>query len=912
MVETYVAEFKGRAQRFFQRLPRTSPRYLRQLVPISYWIRNYNRTWLYGDVIAGITVGVMVIPQALSNAKIAQVPIHYGLYTGFMGAFLYAILGTSRDLTVGPTAVISMFTGEVAVRVAAETGYANYEAAIALAFVLGIIITGMGLLRLGIILDFISAPIIMGFTSSAALRILTGQIPGLFGIKGVDRNDETYVVIINTLKSAGSTRWQDMLIGLSACALFEALRLARQRWGKKYISLHYLGLARNAIGVIIFTLISFLVCRNQENPVITITGEVDSGFPVPQLPVLSNSMMTSLGPSLITGMLLCIIEATAIAKAFARKGQYSLNTSQELIALGMGNLSGSFFLSYPVTASFSRSAVNNQSGSKSPMNGIVTGAFVIVAILALPPVLHYVPSALLSAISITSVAHLISGPKLFLRLWRIDPLDFIASVIAFVVALFAEIDYGIYAAVGFSVVVMLFRIARPKWRLLAQVEGSYDTFVDRDHPDYATLDPPPGIVLIRLEESLTFPNMEFFKKRVLTSVYVQTSSAHPLPKAADRNWSDGMDTSLDEKIQREWQRREARKRNSRLSQHVELTVSVRTSQQTSGDKLAQETPGNSFTSDVKNYAKRRDSENSDSNASQLTRIGQRAAYYADSTNPQDPYGRPYLRAVVFDFSAVNNIDSSGLQCLLDLRGHLREYAGCTADAKGDRDSFDQKLSSNSFALHFVSVHPKVLRVLELSGITTDVVPVVPVIATHNNESASRRSRDQAPTSNVLQTPSSSNATNYDTLSMGTKRLDNPTARKRWSLPAVHALPSDSQLPAVDRLNGASASALPLRWSQSDLPSPTHPGTAVTITPNPSIPKLSPGSGDELITASSSTSVDNHGVPNDQEALQVSADQSSSVADDPIVQERCRVVHLAVRDAINCITANWSRLQDYCV
>ncbi|KAJ1977485.1 Sulfate permease 2 [Dimargaris xerosporica] len=897
MVETYVTEFKGRAQRFFQQLPRTSPRYLRQLVPISYWIRNYNRAWLYGDVIAGITVGVMVIPQALSNAKIAQVPIHYGLYTGFMGAFLYALLGTSRDITVGPTAVISMFTGEVAVRVAAETGYANYEAAIALAFVLGVIITGMGSFRLGIILDFISAPIIMGFTSSAALRILTGQIPGLFGIKGVDRNDETYIVIINTLKKAGSTRWQDMLIGLSACALFEALRLARQRWGKQYIALHYLGLARNAIGVIIFTLISFLVCRNQEKPVITITGEVDSGFPTPQLPVLSNTMLSSLGPSLVTGMLLCIIEATAIAKAFARKGQYSLNTSQELIALGMGNLCGSFFLSYPVTASFSRSAVNNQSGAKSPMNGIVTGTFVIVAILALPPVLHYVPSALLSAISITSVAHLISGPKLFLRLWRIDPLDFFASVIAFVVALFAEIDYGIYAAVGFSVVVMLFRIARPKWRLLAQVEGSHDTFVDRDHPDYATLDPPPGIVLIRLEESLTFPNMEYFKKRVLTSVYVQTSSAYPPPKAADRNWSDGIDTSLNEKIQLEWQRREARKRNTGLSQHAEIAVSVRTSQQTTG-----ESQHDSFASDAKDCAKRRDSESSDSNASQCTRIGQRAAYYADSANPQDPYGRPYLRAVVFDFSAVNNIDSSGLQCLLDLRGHLREYAGRTADAQTDSGATDShKPSINSFALHFVSVHPNVMRVLELSGITTDVVPVVPVIDTHSDESASRRSRDQA---------SAINATNYDTVSrVETGPLDSPTARERWSLPAIHALPGGRQCPARNPFDGFTTSASPQRWSQSDIPTPRSPYTAVAITPNGSLPMLPSSPDAEVNAASSATSVDNRGVTNSLEPFPTNGDQLPVTANDPIVQERCRVVHLTVRDAINSITANWSRLQD---
>ncbi|KAJ1975731.1 Sulfate permease 2, partial [Dimargaris xerosporica] len=176
MVQTYAEEFRERAVVFVKQLPRATPYYLRSLVPFSYWVRRYNRTWFYGDLIAGITVGVMLVPQSLAYAKVALLPLQYGLYTGLMGTLVYTFLGTSKDIAVGPTAVISMFTGQVATKIAAETDYEMPEIAIAMAFILGIIIMGVGLLKLGIIMDLVSAPVIMGFTSGAALRILVGQV----------------------------------------------------------------------------------------------------------------------------------------------------------------------------------------------------------------------------------------------------------------------------------------------------------------------------------------------------------------------------------------------------------------------------------------------------------------------------------------------------------------------------------------------------------------------------------------------------------------------------------------------------------------------------------------------------------------------------------------------------------------
>ncbi|KAJ1968576.1 hypothetical protein H4R35_006389, partial [Dimargaris xerosporica] len=845
-------------------------------------------------------------------------------------------------------------------------------------------------------------------------------IPSLFGIKGVDTNAETYQIFINTCKAVGKTRWPDLLLGLSACVLLEALRLSQQRWGKRHWAIRYVGVGRNAIVVVLFTIISFLVCRNRDPPPLKLTGDVPSGFPKPQVPTLSGDLLSKMASSLVTGFLLCVIEHIAIAKAFARKEQYHLDCNQELISIGMGNICGAFFSAYAVTGSFSRSAVSNQSGSCSPLNSGITAVFVAVAILALPPLFYYIPSACLAAIIITSVSHLISGPKLYWRLWRIDPVDFLASVIAFVVTVFAEVEYGIYAAVGFSVLVMLYRIARPKWRLLAEVKDSFGTYIDRDNPDYPTIDPPPGIVVIRLEESLTFPNMEYFKDRVLTAVYTQTSSPIQPRKVADRNWSDGIDRTLESKIQYEWSRRQVRKRNAQAARHtaIALAPASRTTGPSTNVRFAidkKEIVTNepstvavlTSVSSKGGANQRRESQVSigstnGSTGSQSTHIGRHDAFYEAAANPNDPYERPFLRAVVFDFSAVNNMDTSGLQCLFDLRIQLREYAGCDANSApppttkgepkdtGDNDRADSgdnfKLGTESdpstptedvhpetslqsgpprivapnhtFAMHFVSIHPRVLRVLELSGITTDVVPVVPVIST----AASLNQDDQ--NINVDRSSNGDGETGHRPLGAfdyGTDTDDELAKcnrayhqRKRWSMPLTQA-PVQRDYPGnitdeSETMDSSDQSLSPpplvnksLRWLGShhltiprsyrfispDAAAPHHTGESYECTDDGKSGSIyrSDASHHSLqhqsfidaaaspdgpgLSSGKNKSVDIHGNAGDVRTTAVPPPMQSKMSkagnrSEPIIQEKLRVVHLTIQDAISSILENYDK------
>ncbi|KAI9291923.1 sulfate permease [Neoconidiobolus thromboides FSU 785] len=667
--------FKEKTSRTLHRVKEASPAYFKSFFPIFSWATKYNRKWLLGDFIAGVTVGVMVVPQSLAYAKLANLPVVYGLYTGFMGVMLYSLMGTSREISVGPTAVLSLLVGSVVTRVLNHgSQFSAVDIAVALAFLGSMITFIMGIFRLGILLDLIPNPVIIGFTTGSAFTIILTQAAPLLGIPNVSSNDPTITIIYNFFTNIPNLNWRDLVFGLSSLAFILILDFISKRFSKKYPSIRFLKIASNGLAVLIFTIISFLVFNSNPKFTLKIVKEVPKGFNYIGVPNLNPQLLSDVALELIPVTLIGVLEHVALCKAFARQSSYQVSSSQELFALGICNFFASFFGAFPATGSFSRSAVKSQSGVRTPFAGIWTGTVVLMALGFLTPAFYYIPSATLSAIIIVSASSLVSSYKVVLDLWKVQPSDCLVFLLATLATFFAGAEIGIASSVGLAFLILVYQIARPHLYLLAQVVGRSGVFIDQKHPGYKTSSPLPGVLIFKPQESLIFPNIDYIRDSLLDVVLEVTRSGSVVVNPEDKLWCDDLEVR--------------------------------------GNKLR---------------------------AAREKQTGIAAP---------DPKSLTYLKAVIFDFSSVNLIDSSGLQGLFDIRDMLSRYAGVddnkTIIEVNSKENIDQEFeiggaagensASSSlnfnedtkfFEMHFVSTNPQVLKVLELSGVTSPVAPILP-------------------------------------------------------------------------------------------------------------------------------------------------------------------------------------------
>ncbi|KAK9759651.1 Sulfate permease 2, partial [Basidiobolus ranarum] len=259
-------------------------------LPIASWLPYYNKKWLFGDALAGITVGVMVVPQVLAYAQVVGLPVQYGLYSATFCAMVYCLFGTSKDVNVGPITMLSMLTGQVCSQMVEEYGYSNVDVAIALTFMTGIILLALGILRLGIVLDFISVPVIVGFTSGAGIAIMTTQIPNFIGLKGINTRESAIKIVINVFKHIGNATWVDVVIGVSSILVLVSLDQIKRRYGRRHFAIGFLGIAKNAITIIIFTLVSFIILKTAPDTKISIIRDVPRGIAPPRFPNIDLTM----------------------------------------------------------------------------------------------------------------------------------------------------------------------------------------------------------------------------------------------------------------------------------------------------------------------------------------------------------------------------------------------------------------------------------------------------------------------------------------------------------------------------------------------------------------------------------------------------------------------------------------------
>ncbi|ODN05268.1 Sodium-independent sulfate anion transporter, partial [Orchesella cincta] len=494
--------------------------YVKKRLPILKWLPAYRpRTDWLPDTISGISVGLTAVPQSIAYADVAGLTPEYGLYSSFVSCFVYIFLGSCRQMTIGPTALMELLVFETC-------GEAFPQCVILVGFYSGCFQLLMGLLKLGAVVSLISDPVTIGFVGGASLTICSSQIRSFLGLTGA-KGDGFLDSIIKAFENIKSAKLGDSLLGLG-CVIFLLVCKNLKDYVPKEVPplvgklLWFLSLSRNALVVIIATGIA----ASLSDPPFALTGKVKSGFPPvgpPQFTLPGGNNSTSggtltfwetwqeLGTAPLTIAVISILQNVAIAKAFG-SGQ-SIDATQEMIALGASHIIASFFSSLPTAGSFTRSAVNEASGVRSPFGGIATAALVLFALSFLTEWFQYIPKASLAAVILCAVLPMIEYESLW-PMWKVSKLDVLTAIITFLGSLWLGMEYGLVIGVGVSLALYLVRPVRPRmeWRIVKGRSSSVDRLLSQQAPVLASSQ--KQYHLIKPEQGFCFPSVDAIRTKI--------------------------------------------------------------------------------------------------------------------------------------------------------------------------------------------------------------------------------------------------------------------------------------------------------------------------------------------------------------------------------------------------------------
>lgn len=460
------------------------------------WLLNYRSSDFRGDLMAGITVAVMLIPQGMAYAMLAGLPPIYGLYASIVPLSLYPLFGSSAHLSVGPVAVVSLLvlTG---VSPFAEAGTSEYIAlAILASLIAGVVQLLLGLFRLGFLVNFLSHPVLAGFTSAAAVIIAGSQLKHIFGIQ-IPTSSKIHEILYGIWQHLADIHLPTVLIGIGGILLI----------------LIFKKINKLIPGALIVTVVGIILVKigglNERG--ISIVGDIPASFPTFGLPDMSVATVAQMMPLALAICLISFIESLAIAKMIATKEKtYKVIPNQELIALGLSKIGGAFFQSYPTTGSFSRSAINHENGANTGLASIIAALIVILALLFLTPVFYYLPNAILAAIIIAAILKLVDI-KTAKHLWHADRLDFITFILTFLITLFVGIQAGVFSGVIASVTLMIYRNSVPHIAILERIEGTASYRSIQRFENTVSTD---NVIIVRFDAQLYFGNAEYFQSYI--------------------------------------------------------------------------------------------------------------------------------------------------------------------------------------------------------------------------------------------------------------------------------------------------------------------------------------------------------------------------------------------------------------
>jgi len=456
------------------------------------WLDLTNRETLTADASAGLTVAVMLVPQAMAYAMLAGLPPVVGLYASVVPLLVYAFFGTSRQLAVGPVAMVSLLTATGVGAIAASGTEGYLGAALILAVMVGGIQVAMGVFRLGYLVNFLSHPVLSGFTSAAALIIGSSQLKHVLGVD-IPRSHHVHETLRHVWHQLPDANVPTVALGLASVAGLVLL--------KKY--------AKRAPGplLVVGGAMAAVAALDLGAAGVTLVGAVPSGLPAPQLPRWDSTVATELLPIALTISLVAFMESISVAKVFANKHGYRLDPDRELVGLGAANLASAVFGGYAVTGGFSRTAVNDQSGARTPLASVITALGVAGALLFLTPLFAWLPKAVLAAIILVAVAGLVDVEEVR-HLWHADKVDLGLLALTFVATLAFGIEQGILAGVGASMVVFVARRTRPHFAVLGRLPG---TRVWRNVENFPEARTTPGVLALRLDAAFYFGNVTFLE-----------------------------------------------------------------------------------------------------------------------------------------------------------------------------------------------------------------------------------------------------------------------------------------------------------------------------------------------------------------------------------------------------------------
>jgi sulfate transporter 4 len=475
---------------------------LYRLFPILSWFPQYKwKKYLKDDIIAGTTVGVMLIAQGMAYAKLAGLSPEYGLYSSGLPLFIYPLFGTSRHLGFGPVALVSLLVSQVTL----STNKAGHEYSLAektsfallIAFCVGTFQIFMAFLQIGFIINFISHPVIAGFTTAAAFVIILSQLQHILGYS-VQKSHYPFLTLFSYISNLHKFKWQPFLFGVINISFMQAIKFVNKKFK--------LEIPGPIFCVFLSILVTQIFKLNRFG--ISIQNKIQKGFPGIRGPIFNE--FSKVAPTVLTISFINFIETVAIASKIGEKHGYKIVPDQELLGSGMTNLLGSFVCAFPIAGSFSRTAVLSQAGAKTQVAGIITGVVIILTYLFLTPLFTYLPNVSLASIILISVVNLIDY-KEAIHLLEIRFLDFLAFMISLFSTFMIGVEGGMAIAISVSLFIVLWFSVKPPMCVLGRIRG---TVVYKDLSWYSSCIKTPGGVLIRMDAPLFFVNASVLSKKI--------------------------------------------------------------------------------------------------------------------------------------------------------------------------------------------------------------------------------------------------------------------------------------------------------------------------------------------------------------------------------------------------------------
>jgi SulP family sulfate permease len=510
----------GQAHLLQQRMAAAPPS-LKSKVPLIDWASRYDRSTFADDVLAALIVTLMLIPQSLAYALLAGLPGEVGLYASILPLVAYAVFGTSRALAVGPVAVVSLMTASAIAKLSGTLQVDPIVAAITLAFLSGLILLAMGVLRLGVVASFLSHPVISGFITASGILIATSQLKHLLGVKA--GGDNLPSMLAGIAGQLGRINFPTVLIGVGATAfIFWSRRNLKGVLTARGFAPRSADIATKAapVGAIIATTAATYLFGLQAMGV-QIVGTIPSGVPPLTVPALNPDLVGQLLTSALLISVVGFVESVSVAQTLAARRRERVVPDQELLGLGAANVASALTGGYPVTGGFARSVVNADAGAATPAAGILTAFGILAAALLITPLLYYLPQATLAATIVVAVLSLVDLPSIG-RIWRYSHSDFTAMIATIATTLLLGVEIGILTGVVVSIALHLWRTSQPHSAIVGIVPGT-EHFRNIDRHRVVT---SPRVLTLRVDESLYFPNARYLEDRIAALVAERPNLAH--------------------------------------------------------------------------------------------------------------------------------------------------------------------------------------------------------------------------------------------------------------------------------------------------------------------------------------------------------------------------------------------------